>query len=82
MGDMVKIKVLEVIQQGQIGGGELHLLDFEMIRRLTPMVIACHIINIQKPFDMKVQGQIIKLIQQLGCPCYPICSPNIVSVLS
>ena len=79
---MVKIKVLEVIRQGQIGGGESHLLDLiyfldkakvvpvclsftdgEMIRRLTQMGIACHIINTQKPFDLKVQGQIIKLIQ-------------------
>ena len=80
--DMAKIKVLEVIRQGQIGGGESHLLDLihfldkekvepvclsftdgEMIRRLTQMGIVCHIINTQKPFDIKVQGQIIKLIQ-------------------
>lgn len=79
---MAKIKVLEVIRQGQIGGGESHLLDLiyfldkekvepvclsftdgEMIRRLTQMGIACHVINTQKPFDIKVQGQIIKLIQ-------------------
>ena len=79
---MAKIKVLEVIRQGQIGGGESHLLDLihfldkekvepvclsftdgEMIRRLTQMGIICHVINTQKPFDLKVQGQIIKLIQ-------------------
>lgn len=79
---MTKIKVLEVIRQGQIGGGESHLLDLvyfldkekvepvclsftdgEMIRRLTQMGITCHIINTKKPFDIKVQGQIIKLIQ-------------------
>ena len=45
MGDMAKIKVLEVIRQGQIGNGESHLLDFEMIRRLTQMGIAYHVIN-------------------------------------
>ena len=80
--DMAKIKVLEVIRQGQIGGGESHLLDLihfldkekvepvclsftdgEMIRRLSQMGIVCHVINTQKPFDIKVQGQIIKLIQ-------------------
>ena len=82
MDDMAKLKVLEVIRQGQIGGGESHLLDLiyfldkekvepvclsftdgEMTRRLTQMGIACHVINSQKPFDMKVQWQIIKLIQ-------------------
>lgn len=79
---MAKIKVLEIIRQGQIGGGESHLLDLiyfldkervepvclsftdgEMINRLTKMGITCHVINTQKPFDVKVQGQIIKLIQ-------------------
>ena len=82
IGYMAKLKVLEVIRQGQIGGGESHLLDLiyfldrekvepvclsftdgEMIRRLTRMGIVCHVINSQKPFDIKVQGQIIKLIQ-------------------
>lgn len=80
---MTKIKVLEVIRQGQIGGGESHLLDLiyfrdkenvepvclsftdgEMIKRLTKMGIACHVINTQKPFDIKVQGQIIKMLQE------------------
>ena len=79
---MAKLKVLEVIRQGQIGGGESHLLDLihfldkekveplclsftdgEMIRRLTQNGIMCHVINTKKPFDIKVQGQIIKLIQ-------------------
>lgn len=79
---MTKIKVLEVIRQGQIGGGESHLLDLihfldkeeiepvclsftdgEMIKRLTQMRIACHVINTEKPFDIKVQGQIIKILQ-------------------
>ena len=82
IGYMAKLKVLEVIRQGQIGGGESHLLDLiyfldkekvepvclsftdgEMIRRLTRMGIVCHVINSQKPFDIKVQGQIVKLIQ-------------------
>ena len=80
--NMAKLKVLEVIRQGQIGGGESHLLDLihfldkekvepiclsftdgEMIKRLTQMGTACHVINTEKPFDIKVQGQIIKLLQ-------------------
>ena len=83
MGNMAKLKVLEVIRQGQIGGGESHLLDLicfldkkkvepvclsftdgEMIRRLTQMGIVCHVINSQKPFDIKVQSQIVKLIHE------------------
>ena len=79
---MAKLKVLEVIRQGQIGGGESHLLDLiyflnkekiepvclsfsdgEMIKRLTQMGVTCHVINSQKPFDIKIQRQIIKLIQ-------------------
>ena len=81
--NMAKLKVLEVIRQGQIGGGESHLLDLiyfldkekvepvclsftggEMIKRLTQIGIRCHVIDSQKPFDFKVQGQIIKLIQK------------------
>lgn len=80
---MSKIKVLEVIRQGQIGGGESHLLDLvtfldkeqfepvclaftpgEMITRLEAMGIQCHVIDTLKPFDMKVQRQIIDLMQQ------------------
>jgi glycosyltransferase involved in cell wall biosynthesis len=82
IGDMAKLKVFEVIRQGQIGGGESHLLDLiyflnkekiepvclsfsdgEMIKRLTQMGVTCHVINTQKPFDLSVQREIIKLIQ-------------------
>ncbi|MBQ9649010.1 MAG: glycosyltransferase [Prevotella sp.] len=80
---MAKLKVLEVIRQGQIGGGESHLLDLiyfldkekidpiclsfsdgEMISRLKQMGITCYVIDTQKPFDMGVQRQIVKLIQK------------------
>lgn len=80
---MSKIKVLEVIRQGQIGGGESHLLDLitfldkeqfepvclaftsgEMITRLEAMDIQCHVIDTLKPFDIKVQQQIVNLIRQ------------------
>ena len=80
-----KIKVLEVIRQGQIGGGESHLLDLvyfldkekvepiclsfsagEMISKLTKMGIACHVIDTDKPFDLKVQQRIIKLLKEEG----------------
>ena len=76
------INVLEVIRQGQIGGGESHLLDLiyfldkkkinpiclsftdgEMINRLIQMGISCHIIKTDKPFDLGVQKNITKLIQ-------------------
>ena len=79
---MSKLKVLEVIRQGQIGGGESHLLDLiyfldkekiepiclsfsdgEMIYRLKKMGITCHVIDTKKPFDLSVQREIIKLIQ-------------------
>ena len=79
---MSKLKVLEVIRQGQIGGGESHLLDLiyfldkekiepiclsfsdgEMINRLKQMGIKCHVINTQKPFDLSVQREIFRLIQ-------------------
>jgi glycosyltransferase involved in cell wall biosynthesis len=79
---MAKLKVLEVIRQGQIGGGESHLLDLlyfldrdmiepiclsftdgEMIHRLGEMGIECHVIETQKPFDLKVQNQIVRLIK-------------------
>ena len=79
---MSKIKVLEVIRQGQIGGGESHLLDLitfldkerfepvclsftsgEMINRLQTMGIRCHVIETLKPFDVKVQRQIVQLLR-------------------
>ena len=79
------IKVLEVIRQGKIGGGESHLLDLvyflnkeeikpiclsftdgEMINRLTQMGIECHVINTEKPFDISIQKQIIRLIKEEG----------------
>ena len=79
------IKVLEVIRQGQIGGGESHLLDLiyfmdrtkilpiclsftdgEMIHRLTQMGITCYVIETQKPFDIGIQKQIIRLIKNEG----------------
>ena len=78
---MSKIKVLEVIRQGQIGGGESHLLDLltfmnkehiepiclsftsgEMILKLQSLGIKCYVINTLKPFDIKIQRQIIQLI--------------------
>ena len=79
------IRVLEVIRQGQIGGGESHLLDLiyfldkskitpiclsftdgEMIHRLSQMGITCYVIDTQKPFDIGIQKQIIKLIKEEG----------------
>ena len=82
---MAKLKVLEVIRQGQIGGGESHLLDLiyfldkekvepvclsftdgEMIHRLRQTGITCHVVETQKPFDISVQKQVMKLIQDEG----------------
>jgi len=75
-------KVLEVIRQGQIGGGESHLLDMvtfldkerfepvclsftsgEMINRLQAMGIRCYVIDTLKPFDLKIQRQIVDLLR-------------------
>ena len=80
---MSKIKVLEVIRQGQIGGGESHLLDLvtfldkeqfepvclaftpgEMINRLEAMDIRCFVIDTLKAFDLKIQRQIVELMQR------------------
>ncbi len=80
---MNKIKVLEVIRQGQIGGGESHLLDLvafldkeqfepvclaftpgEMINRLEAMGIRCFVIDTLKAFDLKIQRQIVELMQR------------------
>ena len=80
---MTKVKVLEVIRQGQIGGGESHLLDLitfldkerfepvclsftsgEMINRLESMGIPCYVIDTLKPFDMKIQHQIMDLMRR------------------
>lgn len=80
---MNKIKVLEVIRQGQIGGGESHLLDLvtfldkeqfepvclaftpgEMINRLETMGIRCFVIDTLKAFDLKIQRQIVELMQR------------------
>ena len=79
---MVKIKVLEVIRQGQIGGGESHLLDLvyfldrnivepvclsftdgEMVHRLCEMGISCHVIETERPFDLKIQNKIISILK-------------------
>lgn len=82
---MSRYRVLEVIRQGQIGGGESHLLDLvfyldkkmiepiclsfsngEMVSRLEKMGIKCHVIDTDKPFDLKVQQRIIKLLKDEG----------------
>lgn len=82
---MAEFKVLEVIRQGQIGGGESHLMDLiyfldkekvepvclsfsdgEMIRHLKQMGVTCHVIETQKPFDISVQKQVMRLIQDEG----------------
>ena len=79
-----KKRVLEVIRQGQIGGGETHLLDLvefldrekfepiclaftdgEMITRMKAMDVECHVIETQKPFDRKVQQEVITLMREL-----------------
>jgi glycosyltransferase involved in cell wall biosynthesis len=80
-----RIRILEVIRQGQIGGGESHLLDLveyldkerfepiclaftdgEMIGRMKAMGIETHVIETQKPFDLKVQRQVRQLMKERG----------------
>ena len=73
---------MEVIRQGQIGGGESHLLDLvtfldrnrfepvclsftsgEMVSRLQQMGIRCYVIDTQRPFDVSIQRQIVRLMR-------------------
>lgn len=80
---MSKIRVLQTIRQGKIGGGESHVLDLvesldkdkfepivlaftpgKMIERLEKMGIESHIIETEKPFDVRVWGKVKKLIQK------------------
>lgn len=82
---MTKLKILEVIRQGQIGGGESHLLDLiyyldksqfepiclsfsggEMIERLRQQKITCHVIDSERPFDIKVQRKVKSIIREEG----------------
>ena len=77
-----KIKVLETIRQGQIGGGETHVLDlvsaldkdlFEpvvlsftpgpMVERLEAMGIQTHVIETERPFDVRCWGRVRRLLQ-------------------
>jgi len=78
-----KIRVLETIRQGQIGGGETHVLDlvqaldknrFEpmvlsftpgpMIDRLATMGVQTHVIETERPFDVRKWGQVRQLLQR------------------
>lgn len=60
---MAKIKVLEVIRQGQIGGGESHLLDliyFLEKEKVDPICLSFS------------DGEMIKRLKQMGISCYVI----------
>ena len=77
-----KIRVLECIRQGKIGGGESHLLsltahldrsrfepvvlsftDGPMIGRLKEMGVETRLIYTEKPFDVRIWGQVKRLLQ-------------------
>jgi glycosyltransferase involved in cell wall biosynthesis len=63
IGDMAKIKVLEVIRQGQIGGGESHLLDlihFLDKEKVEPVCLSF------------TDGEMISRLKQMGIPCFVI----------
>ena len=79
---MEAIKTLEVIRQGEIGGGESHVLDLiagfnkeeiepvvlaftdgHMISTLRKQGIKCYVIQTQQAFDLKVQKQIKRIIE-------------------
>lgn len=79
---MDAIKTLEVIRQGEIGGGESHVLDLiagfnkeeiepvvlaftdgHMISTLRKQGIKCYVIQTQQAFDLKVQKQIKRIIE-------------------
>ena len=61
--DMAKIKVLEVIRQGQIGGGESHLLDlihFLDKEKVEPVCLSF------------TDGEMIRRLTQMGIVCHII----------
>lgn len=60
---MLKIKVLEVIRQGQIGGGESHLLDlvsFFNKQEIEPVCLSF------------TDGEMVMRLRQMGIPCHVI----------
>ena len=78
-----KIKVLQGIRQGKIGGGESYLLslvenldqtlfepvvisftDGPMVERLRKIGVKTAVIHTEKPFDIRVWGQVQKFIKQ------------------
>ena len=77
-----KIRVLECIRQGKIGGGESHLLsltanldrsrfepvvlsftDGPMMERLKEMGVETRLIYTEKPFDIRIWGQVKRLLK-------------------
>jgi glycosyltransferase involved in cell wall biosynthesis len=77
-----KIRVLECIRQGKIGGGESHLLtltahldrsrfepvvlsftDGPMMERLKEMGVETRLIYTEKPFDIRIWGQVKRLLE-------------------
>ena len=60
---MIKIKILEVIRQGQIGGGESHLLDlitFMDKEQFEPVCLSF------------TSGEMISRLQAMGIRCHVI----------
>lgn len=60
---MSKIKVLEVIRQGQIGGGESHLLDLVSFfdkQEIEPVCLSF------------TGGEMVQRLKQMGIPCHVI----------
>jgi glycosyltransferase involved in cell wall biosynthesis len=83
MGGKKKVKVLECIRQGKIGGGESHLLnlveyldrdrfepvvlsftDGPMIERLKQLGVETRVIYTEKPFDLRVWGQVKRWLEE------------------
>ena len=60
---MAKLKVLEVIRQGQIGGGESHLLDLIYFLDKDKVEPICLSFS---------DGGMIRRLKQMGIPCYVI----------
>lgn len=61
--DMTKIKVLEVIRQGQIGGGESHLLDLIYFLDKEKIIPICLSFT---------DGEMIHRLTQMGIKCHII----------
>ncbi|RSK43123.1 glycosyltransferase [Hymenobacter rigui] len=78
-----KVRILQTIRQGQVGGGESHVLDLiahldtrqfdpvvlsftpgPMVEELRARGVTTHVIQTERPFDVRVWGQVEQLLRR------------------